>query len=369
LIINCFVFTEIVCNDCWDFKTKSKSADPCASCGDGHKEWFSFDCVKLFTQYLYEVVAVKAQDLKCYVYVFAHNAKGYDGHFILQDILKRKFDNLKIIMTGLKVLKMDVANVKFIDSLSFFQQPLSSLPKSFGFNEIVEKGFFPHHFNKESNYEYSGSIPPISEFNIDFMSSSTADECRRWHKQLEDSNYEYNFENELKKYCRNDVKILMIAIMEFRKLFTEVTGIDPITRCFTLASIGMEYFKAKVLSENSVGITPINGYVPNRIQSNKGHLWLDWIQHTISKPVSREYRIGKYFADGYIETDRHVLEFFGCHFHGCSDCAKKYDEDVNRKRVELNNQSLKYCLFKTNEKVSLFISLNLNFDTYFAFLD
>ncbi len=39
-----------------------------------------------------------------------------------------------------------------------------------------------------------------------------------------------------------------------------VTEIDPITRCFTLASMGLEIFKAKLLPPKTIGVTPIRGY-------------------------------------------------------------------------------------------------------------
>jgi hypothetical protein len=307
------------------------------------------------------VIAVNAQALKSYVYVFAHNAKGYDGHFILKDIFKRKFDDLQIIMNGLKVLKTEVGNVHFIDSLSYFQQPLSSLPKSFGFENIVEKGFFPHAFNKMSNKDYVGVIPPIEDFHIQYMSPKSAHACKEWHKEMLDSNYNYVFFEELNKYCRNDVKILSIAIMEFRKLFINATEIDPITRNFTLASIGMEYFRAKILTENTIGITPINGYVPNRKQSLKGNLWLDWQQKSLNKIITREFRVGPYYADGYIESDRHIFEFFGCHFHGCEECSTKNGDDRYLARVELNNRTYSAVYRSTEEKVRYFTNCFINF--------
>jgi len=299
----------------------SKNCDKCETCGTGYKEWFGFGCVRQFTDYLYNDVAVQAEKAKCNVFVFAHNARGYDGHFIVSDMFRRKFRNVNIIMSGHKVLKVQCGNVHFIDSLSFFQQPLATIPKSFGFQGIVEKGFFPHLFNKEENFEYLGPIPAIEYFSPQYMKPAAACACREWHSQFTSV---YNFKEQLIKYCRNDVKILTTAIQEFRKLFINITDIDPITRNFTLASIGLEYFRAKVLKDDKqIGITPINGYINGRNASVKSNIWLDWQQKVLGKQILREYHIGKYYADGYIPEEKHVFEFNGCYFHGCLECARK----------------------------------------------
>jgi hypothetical protein len=109
---------EIVCDKCWNNETNSKANDNCIACGVGYLEFFGNNCVKKFTNYLYSDLAKKPQHPKP-KFVFAHNARGYDGHFILQDLFVRGFENTEIVMSGLKVLKIDVANVRLIDSLSF----------------------------------------------------------------------------------------------------------------------------------------------------------------------------------------------------------------------------------------------------------
>jgi hypothetical protein len=295
-------------------------------------------------------LAKRASKLKAKVYVFAHNARGYDGHFILQDLFERGFECTEIIMCGLKVLKIDVANVRLIDSLSFFQQPLSSLPKSFGLDSHVIKGYFPHFFNIEENYDYEGSIPSIEYFGIKYMKPKTANECRIWHQSLIENNYVYNFKNELIKYCANDVKILTMSIMKFRRLFNSVTGIDPITRTFTLASVGLEYFRAKVLQENTIGITPIDGYIVGRHKSMKGNIWLDWLQKELGKEIVREQKIGPFWADGYIPGERRALEFFGCYYHNCETC---FPIERDSTHVKLNDQTFDEVLNKTISKVNL----------------
>ena len=73
-----------------------------------------------------------------------------------------------IIMNGSKIILMEIANVKFIDSLNYFHMPLSSLPKAYGLNEI-EKGVFPHLFNTPENQSYEGPFPPLDVYSPDSM--------------------------------------------------------------------------------------------------------------------------------------------------------------------------------------------------------
>ena len=65
--------------------------------------------------------------------VMAHNFQGYDSYFILQYLRKQgvKYD---VIMRGAKVLslKVELFDIRFIDTLNFLPMKLASLPKTFG---------------------------------------------------------------------------------------------------------------------------------------------------------------------------------------------------------------------------------------------
>jgi len=69
-------------------------------------------------------------------------------------------DNQKVnqLRNGCKLLEVKHDSLRFIDSLSFFQMPLSAFPKTFGLTEL-KKGYFPHKFNIPENQEYVGPIP------------------------------------------------------------------------------------------------------------------------------------------------------------------------------------------------------------------
>lgn len=142
---------------------------------------------------MYENLAVKAASNETFIYAFAHNAKGYDNHFVLNDLLQRNFKGVTVIMNGNKVMKASVENIKFLDSLLMFQQPLASLPKAFGFENVVKKGYFPHNFHTHLTTGYVGKIPDDIHFGTKYMKKNQLKEFNKWYKD------ELQLQNE---YCQ-----------------------------------------------------------------------------------------------------------------------------------------------------------------------
>ena len=90
------------------------------------------------------------------VNVLAHNFQGYDGYFVIHQYYgdNRLVEQLR---NGCKLLELQDDRIRFIDSLSFFQMPLSAFPKTFGLTEL-KKGYFPHKFNIPEHQTYVGPI-------------------------------------------------------------------------------------------------------------------------------------------------------------------------------------------------------------------
>ena len=72
--------------------------------------------------------------------------------------------------------------IRFIDSLSFFQMPLSAFPKTFGIEEL-KKGYFPHLFNTPDNQEYVGPLPDMKYYMPETMSVSGRKAFETWHSE------------------------------------------------------------------------------------------------------------------------------------------------------------------------------------------
>ena len=342
------------CSDCW-LTTENRRSDNCQFCGTFENIFFGKNCIKHFGDYLYKYLSPVASKEEAFIYVFAHNAKGYDNHFILNDLYTRGFMGTDVIMTGNKVMKASVGNIKFLDSLLMFQQPLSALPKAFGFEKIVTKGFFPHDFHTSSNINYEGDIPESSFFGVNYMKSKQLKEFQRWHskeaQRLKDNNLKYILKEELIKYCKNDVLILLNCIQMFRKIYKIATNIDPITRCFTLASMGLEIFKAQILLPMTIGVTPLKGYGSRGTFSRIGSSWLDYQQKLLKCEIQREIQVDKFIVDGINTEANKIFEYNGCYFH-CHHCVykNKRDEFIIKKDGESLNKTPNQVFEETNKK-------------------
>ena len=309
---------SITCDNCWD---GSWMEDNCPHCLKANMFYYGKDCVVRFNNYVLNVLAKKAAGKKWQVLVVAHNLSSYDGHWVLRDLMERNLKNIIPVMKGNKIMKVDVGNVRYIDTLLFFQQPLSALPKCFGLQESA-KGFFPHFRNTPENQELEWYIRDIhrDEFGYKSMKAKIAEEFKTWYDLHKDE--KFNLKVEMENYCANDVKILLQSLMKFRELFKKATEIDPFKRCFTLASVALEYFRAKHLPENQIGVTPIEGYGSKRKQSIKGNAFLDTCARLYNTPIKTEYKQGPHWVDGFINVptvdyfdgntyDKIAFEFLG----------------------------------------------------------
>ena len=326
----------LTCEECWDYDGNKKTCNDCKVCGNNENVFFGYDCIKKFGNYIYNNISKKAASIDAQVFVFAHNAKGYDNHFVLRDLFNRGFTNPEMITCGSKVLRVCVGNVKFVDSLLIFQQPLASLPKAFGFEHLVKKGHFPHLFHTSETMNYIGALPDKKYFNIKYLKNDALTDLNSWYtnKVNELHGKNWDLKQDMIEYCKNDVLILLKCVQSFRKIYKDATDLDPITRCFTLASMGLEMFRAKILPTHTIGVTPIRGYSNRGTFSTAGNIWLDYMQKENNTKIEREVPIDRYVVDGYDSRTKTIYEYNGCHFHAhhCMYPDKRDEPLLYRKR-------------------------------------
>ena len=280
----------------------------------GHQELFKGnDTVKKFCKWLFS-----KEHRGCIV--VAHNFQGYDGYFI-QNFLNKNAIHYELIYRGAKILSMTVPmfNMKFIDSLNFMPMALAALPKTFGESELC-KGYFPHLFNKEENQNYVGPIPPVHYYHPNGMKPKVREEFLAWHKEKVESNYVFNFKEEIEKYCRSDVDILRKCCMRFREMLREITDIDPFEKCLTIASACHEVYRTNYMKKDTIAVFNNNRQLKTK-QSNIAVKWLSWVAEKDEIDIEHvrnggEKRVGKYSLDGYCEERNTVYEFQGCYWHG-----------------------------------------------------
>lgn len=130
----------------------------------------------------------------------AHNLKGFDGQFIVRWLLEKGHEP-KVIPQGSKLMFIEFSplSIKLIDSYSFLPMALANLPKTFGLSEL-NKGYFPHLFNKEENQKYVGVLPAKEFYSHDTMSPSARAKFLQWHEQRQME--VFDFQSEVLKYCR-----------------------------------------------------------------------------------------------------------------------------------------------------------------------
>ncbi|XP_055714784.1 uncharacterized protein LOC129808904, partial [Phlebotomus papatasi] len=246
----------------------------------------------------------------------AHNAKGYDAQFILEELCQRE-EKIEPVLQGCKILFAKVKGVTFLDSLSFIPFPLSQFSKSFGLPEC-DKGYYPYKFNTTENRSYIGPYPPIEMYPIESMSSQQYAEFLEWYEQVK----ELPFDNhkELIHYCRQDVKILVKGCLNFMFSFIKTTDLNPFLQAITIADAVMKAYRKKYLTPNTLAITPKNNYNSNflQMQSKISLKWLVYMKETSHSNIKYEVKLrgSRYIADGYDEASNTVYSFEGCFFHG-----------------------------------------------------
>ena len=180
----------------------------------------------IFVEYLKRLKELKGpnrfnlkKDIK--VKMIAHNAKAYDVQFIIKYCLKNNYTPKNIMKKGNKILSMEILNYHFIDSLCFLPLPLKSLPKTFGIPDLC-KGEFPHSYNKPENWDkILNHLPDIKFYCPNDKTEKDKNLFLQWYD--ENKNSEFNFREEIKKYCVTDVEILMKAVMIFRDNWKELS--------------------------------------------------------------------------------------------------------------------------------------------------
>ena len=130
------------------------------------------------------------------VNVLAHNFQGYDGYFIIHQYYG---DNriVQQLRNWCKLLEVKHDHIRFIDSMSFFQMPLSAFPKTFGLTELC-KGYFPHKFNLPGDryQNYVGIVPALDYYMPDTMSPEGKQALETWHQEQRDQGVVFDFQKE-----------------------------------------------------------------------------------------------------------------------------------------------------------------------------
>ena len=328
-----------VCSKCMQSDVSQTST--CVDCGSNQMMFDGSNTVDTFCKWLFSK-ANKGATAIC------HNFKGYDSYPILQYLYANGVLP-KIVPSGAKNMSIEVpaCNIRMIDSINFLPTALSNLPKMFSFDNELSKGYFPHLFNRKENQQVKlNHLPDMKYYGPESMKQEQREAFLKWYELHKHDTFD--FQKELLRYCCSDVDILRTACLELRKQFMKISdGIDPFQHCITIASACNLVFRARFLQPDTIGLIPSHGYCPEQKQSRKALRWLEYVAHSEGLPIRHarnggEMKIGNYLVDGYYETEdqRHVLEYHGCLYHGCTSCfSRETVNPINGKTMDELHQS------------------------------
>lgn len=317
-------------------------------------------CVKDFCSWLFTPEHRGAR-------VVAHNLQSYDSYFVLQETYKEMLVP-KLIMRDSKVLSMNFEQhgITFIDSLSFIPLPLAGFREAFGLSTELEKGDFPHRFNRLENQHYIGPMPELKWYDAESKKKPEASEkLVKWHKNEVKKGTVFNLQEELKKYCINDVAILKEGCQTFIKNMRNILNVDPMADRITIASACSKVYRKFFMPEGTIAVEPRFGWRHMHKHSFISREWLMWKEHETGRRLQRatnggeariELRDGtKVLVDGFDAEQGIVYEFHGCFFHGCPKCFNHDQQHKTRgvtyRQLWLDTQARTKALQELNLEV------------------
>lgn len=168
----------------------------------------------------------------------------------------------------------------FRDSLNFFNMPLERLPGTFNLTE-TNKRFFAYSWIREGKMNYVGCYPPAEDYHPERMSEKRRKEFLTWHQEKVESGAIFDFQKELSAYLKSDVQLLSQSLEALEKEMIELTGINPITECVTIASTAFKVWQKMFLERDLIALEPRNGWRQN--QQNQSVEALPWLEFENSK--------------------------------------------------------------------------------------
>ena len=180
--------------------------------------------------------------------VVFHNLKGYDGHFIMQEIgkFKKKINVIPKSMEG--YMSFIIGNLIFIDSFQFMSQPLDSLAKNIpefkyisqefdDFELLKTKAVYPYDY-MDSFEKFKEKLPPKEEFYSILNDEHITDEDYKHVKNIWDKFKIKTMGEYHDLYLKTDVLLLADVFENFRKTCLEYYKLDP---CHYFSSPGLAW--------------------------------------------------------------------------------------------------------------------------------
>ncbi|GMT16018.1 hypothetical protein PFISCL1PPCAC_7315, partial [Pristionchus fissidentatus] len=211
-------------------------------------------------------------------YVMAHYGGRYDHLMLIEEFIKRGIAP-DVVMRGLRVISGSVSHngctLHLRDTYNLIPLALGNFKKAFGLSGD-DKGEFPFLFIEPKNYHTTlKGLPPLKYYNIGSKTPAKREEFLKWYESIPED-CEFNFDEELERYCKNDVELLLNGLIEFRRAILNLTTWDIIPNACTIASFTSFLLRCDHIPPKTLCNVPDSGYRFGRQQSDMAIRWLKW---------------------------------------------------------------------------------------------
>jgi len=168
-------------------------------------------------------------------YFFAHNNARYDGRVLYNAHTHYTGIGPQVSWGGQRVLELffkhpnQNTRISFRDSMFHINGALKNFASTFNLQE-GEKGFFPYHLNQQVN-EIFPDIPDIHHFEPAGMTEKAYQEFLQWYETKKGQ--PYNVDDELVKYCKQDVLILKWGLETYIQSALDEGSFNPLFKLTT----------------------------------------------------------------------------------------------------------------------------------------
>jgi hypothetical protein len=260
-------------------------------------------------------------------------------------------DGNKIYQIKIARKKDFVPEIIFRDSFNWLAPlALADLPAALGLS-VSDKGWFPYLYNRNENLHVQlDNLPDKELYAYKGMRKKKRKAFKVFYKENAIAKKTpFCLKDALVEYGMQDVRILAHAVIEFRRLFKDISGDDMIENSVTAASACMRYYCTNFIAkgDQNIAIIPENGYSKMTRQSVKALKFLKWVAHSHHTNIRHRDSGGeKYFRgyhlDGYVKAPEGsgcrdlCIEYNGCAWHGHECLYEEEDICPNGKTAALN---------------------------------
>jgi hypothetical protein len=137
----------------------------------------------------------------------------------------------ELITNGLKITRLKMEHLVFLDSVSFLPCVLRIQPEAFGLQ--AAKSCYYQYINTEENLDNVGPIPAISYYEVDEMGGGQREEFLAWYETRKSQMF--HNKHVLEAYSQDYVKVLRQVCRVFRREFLQTENIEVFLESLTIA--------------------------------------------------------------------------------------------------------------------------------------